>query len=166
MVAWIGLALPQLITFCFVLSVQVILCTKEVNEKCRLLAFQLLVAMANAAQRCSDKNTERMLIIMKTPPLSFSCFSLRDLSLSVCLSLSLVFSVSVFVALSPLNFLLSLSLPPNLGLSLSLSFLDAHTESVREFFIEVLAGLAGSPHMVAATIGCLSHLVFEFRGKQ
>ena len=32
--------------------------------------------------------------------------------------------------------------------------------------MEVLAGLAGSSHMVAATIGCLSRLVFEFHGKQ
>ena len=34
---------------------QVILCTKEVNEKTRELAFKLLIKLGYTAQRCSDK---------------------------------------------------------------------------------------------------------------
>ena len=37
---------------------EVILCTKEVNEKARALAYDLLVAMGNAAQHCYKKNAE------------------------------------------------------------------------------------------------------------
>ena len=34
---------------------QVILCTKEVNEKTRELAFKLLIKLGYTAQRCYDK---------------------------------------------------------------------------------------------------------------
>ena len=35
---------------------------------------------------------------------------------------------------------------------------------MREFFLMVLAGLAGSPRMVAASICCLGRLVYKFHG--
>lgn len=40
------------------------------------------------------------------------------------------------------------------------------SESVTEYLTRVLAGLAGSTHMVAATIISLSRLVYEFHGNQ
>ncbi len=41
----------------FVIS-QVILCTKEVNEKTRVISFKLLIRMGYAAQRCYLGNAE------------------------------------------------------------------------------------------------------------
>lgn len=38
-------------------------------------------------------------------------------------------------------------------------------ESVKEYFNVVLAGLAGTSHMVSATIGSLARLIYEFNGK-
>ena len=35
---------------------------------------------------------------------------------------------------------------------------------MREYFNMVIAGLAGSSHMVSATIGALARLVYEFHG--
>lgn len=35
-----------------------ILCTKEVNEKCRSLSFQLLVNIGYTVQRCYELNAE------------------------------------------------------------------------------------------------------------
>jgi ribosomal RNA-processing protein 12 len=40
------------------LTPEVILCTKETNEKCRAMAFQLLVRMGHAAQRCYGLSPE------------------------------------------------------------------------------------------------------------
>ena len=34
-----------------------------------------------------------------------------------------------------------------------------------EYFVKVLAGLAGSAHMISATILVLSRLVYEFHGE-
>ena len=39
-------------------------------------------------------------------------------------------------------------------------------ESVTDYFLLVLAGLAGSPRMVAATIMALARLVYEFHGEE
>ena len=38
------------------------------------------------------------------------------------------------------------------------------TEAVSDYFLTVLAGLAGSAHMVSATLLGLSRLVYEFHG--
>lgn len=38
------------------------------------------------------------------------------------------------------------------------------TESITEYFVKVLAGLAGSLRMISATILTLSRLVYEFHG--
>ena len=42
----------------FGLHPQVILCTKEVNEKTRLLSLKLLIKLGYAAQKCSDKKPD------------------------------------------------------------------------------------------------------------
>jgi ribosomal RNA-processing protein 12 len=39
------------------------------------------------------------------------------------------------------------------------------SEAVSDYFLTVLAGLAGSAHMVSATLLALSRLVYEFHGK-
>ena len=56
--------------------------------------------------------------------------------------------------------LVSLYLTEVFSLSLSIS------ESVSRYLGVVLAGLAGSAHMVSATVISLSHLLFEFHGQQ
>ena len=38
-------------------------------------------------------------------------------------------------------------------------------EALKDYFVVVLAGLAGSPHMVSATLLSLSRLVYEFHGR-
>lgn len=38
--------------------IQVLLCTKEVNEKARILSLKLLVNLGHAAQRCFQKSAE------------------------------------------------------------------------------------------------------------
>lgn len=38
-------------------------------------------------------------------------------------------------------------------------------DSVTDYFVKVLAGLAGSTHMISATILTLSRLVYEFHGQ-
>lgn len=46
-------------------------------------------------------------------------------------------------------------------------FLQMHAytvEAVGDYFLTVLAGLAGSTHMVSATLLSLSRLVYEFHG--
>lgn len=84
---------PQSSDFIAAVLPEVILCTKEVNEKTRLLSFKLVIRLGYAAQKCYQKNAE-------------GC--------------------------------------------------------VMEYFVKVLAGLAGSAHMISATILVLSRLVYEF----
>ena len=58
-----------------------------------------------------------------------------------------------------LPLILSSSPPPSLSLSLS-------AESVSRYLGLVLAGLAGSAHMVSASVISLSRLLYEFHGEQ
>jgi hypothetical protein len=43
---------PDSADFITTITPEVILCTKEANEKCRALAYQLLVRMGHVAQSC------------------------------------------------------------------------------------------------------------------
>ena len=103
----------------YVCHCQVILCTKEVNEKTRLLALKLLIKLGYVAQKCSDKKSDGKWIDKYTystcmcdePVICFQC-----------------------------------------------------TEAVSDYLLTVLAGLAGSTHMVSATLLSLSRLVYEFHG--
>jgi ribosomal RNA-processing protein 12 len=72
---------------------EAILCTKESNEKCRNLSYQILYALGRHSGRLFDSSPE---------------------------------------------------------------------DSMKMFFNVILAGLAGTPHMVSATIGALARLVYEF----
>ena len=87
-------------------------------------------------------------------------FSLPPFSLLASSSPPL--SSNLFLSLPP--FLLLSSLPPSLLLS---SFLPSSCiiESVTDYFLMVLAGLAGSCHMISATILALARLVYEFYGR-
>ena len=43
-------------------------------------------------------------------------------------------------------------------------YVQCYTEAVSDYFLTILAGLAGSAHMVSATLLALSRLVYEFHG--
>ena len=54
---------------------------------------------------------------------------------------------------------------PSDTISMTLDSENKRSLDIKEYFLMVIAGLAGStPHMQSATIGCLSRLVFEFQG--
>ena len=91
-----------------------ILCTKETNEKCRTLAYQLLVRIGYTAQRCYGLNPEGII---------------------------------------------------SLSLSVITSTYHHQIDSITRYMNIVLAGLAGSAHMMSASVISLSRLVYEFHGK-
>ena len=43
--------------------------------------------------------------------------------------------------------------------------LNSYLESIKSYFNLVLAGLAGSPHMISCTLLVLSKLAYEFHGE-
>ena len=98
-----------------------ILCTKETNEKCRSMAYQLLVRAGHAAQQCYGVGTEG----------------------DCCLC-----HMSVLTPPPP---------PPPPP--------PPTVEAVTRYMHLVLAGLAGSAHMVSASVISLSRLVYEFHGQ-
>lgn len=51
------------------------------------------------------------------------------------------------------------------ALPFNVTSIHTHIEAVSDYFLTVLAGLAGSTHMVSATLLALSRLVYEFHGK-
>lgn len=61
----------------------------------------------------------------------------------------------------PFPFIFSFLAPPHIHM---LTHTTHNVESVTEYFLIVLAGLAGSCHMISATILALSRLVYEFYG--
>lgn len=103
-----------MISFCFL---QVILCTKEVNEKTRMLALKLLIKFGYMAQKSQEKKADGILFLY-------------------------VFNHLVMVLLH----------------------FNRSAECVSDYLLTVLAGLAGSTHMVSATLLALARLVYEFHG--
>lgn len=90
------------------------MCTKEINEKCRSMAFQLLVNIGYTAQRCYGLS-----------------------------------AAGVLCQMVPIN----------------VTHPFCCVESVTQYMKLVLAGLAGSAHMVSATVISLSRLLYEFHGR-
>ena len=159
------------------LNYQVILCTKEVAVKARSSAFTLLIECCNASFRSSGKTRQGESLAVFVFQLVIAIASLvtilnTQLPLQYGFLHNLQYNTDTFVLmccvyLGRTDWIICDTHPCCFCCfthNLFAPSLDV-LECLTSFLELVVAGIAGSPHMISATIISVSRVVYEFRSE-